>query len=94
MRKIVFYVAWLLPVSKKFCQTKNSIPKIIFGFNIGMNYANTQIKNSSAGYIETINSPGFEIGVLMDWRIKNRLSLVTRSELAFNGSQISTLIAP
>jgi hypothetical protein len=89
MRSIVFYAAMLLLISNYFCQQKDSIPKIIFGFNIGMNYANTQVKNYTVGHLETVNTPGFEIGTLMDWRIKNRLSLVTRSELSFNGSQIS-----
>jgi hypothetical protein len=93
MRKIVLTAITLLLFSRAVCQDQDSIPKIMFGFNLGLNYSNTQIKNvDPAG--QSTNSIGYRMGVLMDWRFTNHLSLSPKAELSFNNSKVTVLKSP
>lgn len=78
------------PVSKSFCQMQDSMSKIKWGFNLGFNYSILQIKNVDP-VVQSSNSVGFRIGILMDWKLTNHLSFFPKSELSFNDSKVILL---
>jgi hypothetical protein len=85
MRTIVLMIALMLAVSGF---SQDSIPKMIFGFNVGTNYSNIQIKDPDAG-VKLNNRAGFSLGVLMDARLCKHLSFSPKAEIAFNNSNIT-----
>ena len=87
MRKIVLTTTLLLLFTKGFCQGQDSTAKIIFGFDVGLNYTNLQTKNVDPAF-NSENSAGFRIGVLMDMRLTNHLSFSPKAELSFYDSKI------
>lgn len=93
MRNIVLNATLLLLFSKGFCQNQDSISKLIFGFNFGLNYSNLQLKNTDPG-IQYSNSAGFRMGILMDWKLTKHLSFSPKTEIAFNDSKVTILKNP
>jgi hypothetical protein len=87
MRKFVFITIILLIFSTAYSQSPDTIPRIIFGFDLGINYSNAKIKNVNPG-VSLRNSAGLRLGVLADCRLNDHLSCSPKGELAFNGSQV------
>ena len=90
MNKVILKAIMLLLLSNGFCQNKDSVNKVLFGFNLGVNYTNIQIKKVDPS-IQTSNSAGFRIGILMNWKIKKHLSFSPKAELSFNNSKVLLL---
>ena len=88
MRKIVLCATTLLLCSIGFGQTKDSTTKFVFGFNLGLNYSNTQVKSSDPS-VNYTNGAGFRIGVLLDWKLSKHLSFSPKIELAFHSTKIT-----
>lgn len=93
MRKIVLCATALLFSTQGFCHINDSITKFVFGFNFGLNYANTQVKTGNTSVHHT-NSAGFRMGLLLDWKLTDRLSFSPKAELCFNNSRITVLKNP
>jgi hypothetical protein len=87
MKKIVLNATMMLLVAKSFCQTQDSTSKIKWGFNLGFNYSNLQIRNIDPT-IQYSNSVGFRLGIIMDWKLTNRLSFSPKTEMSFSDSKI------
>jgi hypothetical protein len=93
MRKIVLCATALLFTTQGFCQINDSLTKFVFGFNLGLNYANTQLKTNNTA-LQHKNSAGFKMGLLLDWKLTDRLSFSPKAELSFNDSRITVLKNP
>lgn len=87
MKKNVLITTMLMLLSKCFCQAQDSTSKIKWGFNVGLNYSNIQLKNVDP-QIQSSDALGFRMGVLIDWKLTNHLSFSPKSELSFNGSKL------
>jgi hypothetical protein len=87
MRKIVMMSAMVLIFSHAYCQTSESNKKINWGFNLGLNYANMQVRDVAIG-TQHKNAYGFRMGILMDMKLTKHLSFVPKSELSFSDAKI------
>jgi hypothetical protein len=64
------------------------IPKIIFGFNIGMNYSNALVLGGPGLNIQ--NGPGFRLGLVSSLFINQEFSFSPKAELSFNTCRVES----
>lgn len=63
--------------------------KLQLGFNFGINYSNLQSNEDPlSNSAEFSNAPGYQMGILMDYRLTDRLSINPRVEIAFNNGTV------
>ncbi len=62
----------------------NTFQKLMFGFNIGTNFSNLIVKNAAANSTKIQNGAGFNIGLIMEEKITNQLSIIPKVEQWFN----------
>ena len=73
-----------------FSQSENaSDQKLQLGFNFGINYSNLQSdENPLSNSAEFSNALGYQMGILVDYSLTDRLSLNPRVEIAFNNGAV------
>ena len=75
MKSVVLLVAILFVFILGFSQVESNDKgcKMKFGFNLGVNYPNLQLKEASPSSAKISNGIGFRLGVLMDYTISKSL---------------------
>lgn len=73
-----------------YSQTDNNYKqRLKLGFNIGINYSNVQFEDHpTPSNGEVSNALGYQLGILMDYSLTQRLSLNPRVEVSFNNGTI------
>jgi hypothetical protein len=91
MKKVVALLFTIAIGSSCFSQVISSQEnEILFGFSLGTNYSNIIIPESpipNGGKLK--NGAGFQLGILMEAPLSERVSIVPRAELNFRGGQIN-----
>jgi len=88
MKKTVMVLAIIFMVGKVAAQNDQPAqPRIMFGFNIGLNYTNLQSAHNSN--VSLHNGPGFRLGLLGQSKITERLNFCPKTELVFNEASVS-----
>ena len=71
-------------------ETKDIDSKLKFGFNIGVNHSNVQTQESIPNNSEIYNGYGFNVGLILDYKLNNNLLFSPKTELSFNKSGIES----
>lgn len=94
MNKVLFTCLIVLQATPLLSQFANGADqkKYSYGFSLGLNYSNILYEELPSYFnsnVERINSLGFRIGILSDFKISNMISMAPKAELSFNGGQVS-----
>jgi Outer membrane protein beta-barrel domain len=69
---------------------KPQLSKIQWGFNVGRNYSFLQLQNSDPNArVSTSTHGGFQLGLIMDWKLNNRFSISPKAEMSINHTRFS-----
>lgn len=73
-----------------YSQTGNSSEqKLKIGFNFGLNYSNLQSNEDPLpNYAEFSNALGYQLGILLDYSLTDRMSFNPRVEVVFNNGTV------
>jgi hypothetical protein len=89
MKKVVFtlLILFTIPV---FAQNpaKPAPANKLLGFTTGFNYSNIQASTTLPENAVLYNSPGFRLGIMLDYSINEHLGFSPKAELAFSNSKI------
>jgi len=90
MKKVVIAMLLFFTAIHITAQTRedNDFQKLMFGFNIGTNFSNLIVKSAAASSTKIHNGVGFNIGILMEEKITNQLSLIPKAEQWFNNCSL------
>ncbi len=91
MKNTVLIALLLVASYTAHCQTTSeaSEKSAMYGFNIGLNYANAFTKDDLQTNSSIHNGVGFSLGVLADYTLTNALFFSPKAELAFFDSQLN-----
>lgn len=87
MRKIVVNAMMMFLCANVYCQNQESKHNIKFGFNLGLNYSNIQVRNADPA-VQYFNSEGFRLGILLDWKLTKHLSFSPKAETSINNPKV------
>lgn len=88
--KTVVFTLLVLFTNHIFAQKPEQIApaKKLLGFDAGFNYSNIQARTPLPANTSLYNSPGFRIGLILDYPINENLGLSPKAELAFSSSKV------
>ncbi len=96
MKKVVLLVLAALSISICQSQEENNSrgKKIQSGFFLGVNYSNLILNHPLEGEFtpNQTNSPGFELGILGEFRLSDHFDLRASSALSFNGGLVRRIV--
>ncbi len=89
MKKVAIFLFILNTLSGFSQNPGNPTPKKrLLGFNFGFNYTNIQPRKPLPANSKLYNSPGFRLGLLLDYPINKNLAFSPKAELSFNNSKV------
>jgi hypothetical protein len=90
MKKVILVVVITLTVIAGYSQKEDTgfDQKFRFGYNIGLNCSNLQSVDEMPENAEISNGVGFNLGLLMDYKITNRVLFSPKVGLSFNDSKV------
>lgn len=87
----------LLLVIKSYGQEVEPDKRLAFGFSVGANHASLKANGpydpSGAVTARTTNGWGVRMGVLSDWQMSRKTSLIARAEISFNPTKVDLMNA-
>jgi len=88
MKKVVLVPILILSLFSSYSQNKAN-NKLEYGFSIGVNYSNLFKESNLPPQLDISNGLGFTLGVLVDYKILDFLSVSPKANLTFNGGSLS-----
>jgi hypothetical protein len=73
---------------------KDSLRKLRFGFNLGVNYSELQIEkshNNFVGEVSPFSGAGFRSGIVLEQRLTRRVDFYPSAELSFNSAGVKVI---
>lgn len=89
MRKIALSSAVLILAATGFSQTETTNKKLTFGFNMGTSYSNIRAKKTNDVInMKISNGAGFNLGIILNYKMTPKLSFAPKAELTFNDNKV------
>jgi len=88
--KNILFIILILSTITGFSQTDETGRRINFGFNLGANYTIVHSQESLPNEAEISNGLGFNLGILMDYKVSKKFIFSPKVELSFNNGSINS----
>jgi len=91
MRKFVLIIAPLLLIFSEITKAQFDNPvrnkKLKYGFNIGVNYSNLQVRQTNED-LQVVNATGVTLGIIIAYPFNEHWSISPEADIVFNNSKV------
>lgn len=93
MKKVGFVISLIACSMHLYAQTENTPgeKRMKYGFNLGINYSNIIPRSAFPSTISKSTNPGFQLGILADYKLSRLFSISPKTELSFNNSKLNLI---
>lgn len=88
MIRIILTATWILCSITSIGQSSESARKAFYGFNLGLNHSNIQVKTNSFP-VGVQNKTGFNLGLIGGYQLSKSFSLIANSSISFHDNEIN-----